>query len=114
MAPRAKPVPMDRVKPVFLRGGFIHLHYVEQRIKTKEVNGEHEKRYEWVVRERQHADICGTNRCVFIRMDINQELVEGVCDHKYGMPDKPVFKCEKCGLFAEADLNIRQVKKNVL
>jgi len=114
MAPRA--LPLDKVNPVFLKGGYLHLHYVEQRGKRADpVNTE--KRFEWVVRERQHADICGTNRCVYLKIDGNQldNIRDGVCPggHDWGMPTKPTFKCKNCGQFAEADMAVREVKKGI-
>lgn len=112
MAPRGKGIAdTDKIRPIVLRDGYIHLHLVQQRQKNK---NDLERRYEWVVRERQHPDICGTVRCVYLKIEQNQSIPDHIGhEHRWGMPDKPTFKCRDCGVFAEADMAVREVKKAV-
>lgn len=99
----------EKIEPVTLRDGYLHLHYVQARmhkiIDTEDSGRKvYEERYEWAVRNRHMPGMCGTTRCVYLKIDVEGGLREGVCEHEYGMPDRPALKCKHCGEYREIDL----------
>jgi hypothetical protein len=71
-----------------IKKGLLHMHFVRER------NG----RFEWAVRKRRVAGLCGTQRCIVLEV---KQLSGPRCKHTWGPTKGIPMKCSKCGELGE-------------
>lgn len=90
--PRVKEGLEVEIKPLPIRQGIIHLHYVLTRPDSKVTSS---GRWEWIVRQRHVHGICGTKRCVMLEVKTNTYAVTA-CQHDWRPAPWGTFQCGNC------------------